>query len=152
MLLHEKQRKALGVPAELSNSPLIYFSSHSGVHIEASSFLKALSTDDHNRKSSIIDLTTISPQAVIEELTKLFKSSDVPASKVMFNIIFLPALDKDGNSNKSSATIAVDRLNYTEILPMLKQFLLTKLDLKGSQDIQRISDGTTRLLEDNLPE
>lgn len=159
---HKSHRKALGVPEELNNRPLLFFSSHRGVldarypsHVEL--FKRTWAgeeTADEDRVYAYLDLTTVTQKQIIDYIKDFIVRDDPsrrgqwlpsdtgendPLPGFITNIQYLPPLNNQGNTDEPSQTFAIDPHNARPILQSLRNFLEKKGILKNNSGPERLS-------------
>ena len=145
----EKQRQALGIPAELKEKPVLYLGSHRGAfstqypsHVaEFQKIMQGGAMAGTDKESAYVDLSQSSSEQVVELLRSVLLRADpsaegkmlppqsgenAPLPQYIANVIFLPALDANGRANEPSQTFAIDPGNYQALLPRLADFLKQK--------------------------
>jgi len=155
-------RKALGIPEELNDRPVLYLSSHRGVldakypsHVELfKRTWKGEEVPDEDREYAYLDLTTSTQEQIVSYLKNIIVRDDPsqkgrwltsdtsqrdPLPGFLANIQYLPPLDDQGKAKEPSQTFAIDPYNARPILEDLKNFLEKKGILKDESDSKTLS-------------
>lgn len=152
---HKSHRRALGIPEELNNRPVLYLSSHRGVldakypgHVELfKRTWKGEKTTDEDKEYAYLDLTTATQDEIITYFKHIVVRDDPsrhgeylpsntgqnePLPGFLANVQYIPPLDNKGNAKEPSQTFGIDPSNARYMLKELKNFLEEKGILKQS--------------------